>query len=128
VEIDRENVQSRVNGRERMVGRVGDSGDSSSMSSAEKKMYKSEFKHAADLFERTLDADTKSDNMYQKDEYRQVMEKSVQVLKETAAALNQDNLLKQADQIEKDLNAYQQSATPASIFQLHQDLEKAKKI
>ncbi len=111
-----------------MVGRVGDSGDSSGMSSAEKKMYKSEFKHAADLFERTLDADTKSNNMYQKDEYRKVMEKSVQVLKETATALNQDNLLKQADQIEQDLNAYQQSATPASIFQLHQDLEKAKKI
>lgn len=110
-----------------MSGRIGDSGDNLSPSE-QTKMYKSEYKHAADLFERTLNEDQKSTNMYQKDEYRKVMEQSVQVLKETAYALNQDKLLQQADKIEQDLANYQKEGTPASIFQLHADLEKAKKI
>jgi hypothetical protein len=65
--------------------------------------------------------------MYQKDEYRKVMEQSVQVLKETASALKQDHLLDQANKIEEDLASYQQDHSKTSIFQLHQDLEKAKK-
>ncbi len=111
-----------------MTGKIGGDGDMSPrLSAQDKKMYEQEYKHAADLFSRALDADTKSDNMYQKDEYRKVMEQSVQVLKETASALKQDRLLDQANKIEEDLATYQQDHSKTSIFQLHQDLEKAKK-
>jgi hypothetical protein len=110
-----------------MTGKIGDDGDMSVTPAQAKKMYEHEYKQAADLFQRALDADAKSDNMYQKDEYRKVMEQSVQVLKETAGALKKDNLLDQANKIEQDLATYQQDHSKTSIFQLHQDLEKARK-
>jgi len=110
-----------------MADKIGSSGDSPNISPADRKMYKNEYKHAADLFERTLNEDVKSNNMYQQDEFRKVMEQSVQVLKETATALHQDKLMDQANKIEEDLAAYQKDRSPASIFELHKDLEKAKK-
>jgi hypothetical protein len=109
-----------------MVSNVGDGGG---LSSSDKKLYKSEYKHAADLFERALNEDEKSDYMFQKDEFRKVMEKSVQALKDAANALNQDSYLEQAKKIEDDLATYQQDGgSKSSIFQLHQDLERAKKL
>ena len=111
-----------------MVGKIGDSGDSSGITPADKKMYKKEFEEAANLFEDALNSDTKSNYVFQKDEYRKVMEKSVDILKETADALNQKGLIDQANKLEKDLAAYEKDGgSQASIFQLHQDLEKAKK-
>lgn len=112
-----------------MVDRIGNGGsdDLSPISANQKrKMYESEYKHAADLFERTLNAHAKSDNPYQKEAFRKVMDKSLEILKETASELRRQKLLEQNQQIEKDYAAYQQDESKSAKTKLEHDLERAK--
>lgn len=112
-----------------MVDRVGgDSGDQMPPVSAnqKRKMYEAEYKHAADLFERTLNEHAKSDNEYQKDAFRKVMDQSLSILKETAGELKRQELLRQNSQIEKDYAAYQDGGSKSAKSKLEHDLERAK--
>jgi hypothetical protein len=94
----------------------------------EKKMYEQEYKHSADLFKRALDQYSKSENPYQKEEFKGVMEKAMNVLNETAAELMRKELLKQNDLISKDYETFQQFPDdPDTIQKLNKDLDQAKK-
>ncbi|MES2272803.1 MAG: hypothetical protein V4487_01245 [Chlamydiota bacterium] len=95
---------------------------------SEKKMYEQEYKHGADLFKRALDEYKKSDNIYQQKEFKDVMDKAMQVMNETARELMRQELLKQNQQISKDYTAFQDKPTDQTLQnKLGQDLEKAKK-
>jgi hypothetical protein len=112
-----------------MVDKIGDSGDSFGMSSASNaKLYKNEYKRAASDFEDALNADKKSQDMFQKDEFRKSMEEFAQVLKDSATALHNDKLLNRANQIEQDLAAYEKDGSRDSLSQLQKDLDNAKKL
>ena len=93
----------------------------------EKREYELEYKHGADLFKRALNDYLKSDNYFQKEEYKEVMQKAMQVLNETAAELKRQELFKQNQMIQKDFTSFQKLDNEASIEKLAKDLEKAKK-
>ena len=104
------------------VGGIGPTGPQES-----KKMYETEYKHAADLFQRALDEDMKSNNKYQKEEFHQVMNKANLVLNETAKELKRSDLLKQNQQIEQDYKNYMSHPDAAAKQKLQEDLERAKR-
>jgi len=94
----------------------------------DKKMYEQEYKHSADLFKRALDQYTKSDNPYQKAEFKDVMDKAMNVLNETASGLMRKELKTQNDLISKDYATFQKyPGDKDTLDKLSQDLEKARK-
>ncbi len=94
----------------------------------ERKMYEQEYKHSADLFKRALDQYGKSDNPYQKAEFKDVMDKSMQVLNETAHGLMRKELEEQNRQIAKDYARFQKFPGDSdTVDKLGSDLDKAKK-
>lgn len=94
----------------------------------ERKMYEQEYKHSADLFKRALEQYGKAENPYQQNEFKDVMDKAMQVLNETAQELMRQELQKQNSQIAKDYANFQQSPKdPDTINKLNRDLDKAKK-
>lgn len=109
-----------------MTDRIGDEGQIPPMSPRqEKKMYEAEYKQAADLFQRTLTEYSKSDNKYQKEEFKKVMQESLQVLNDAATELRRSDLLNQNSLIEKDYTAFQSDDT--NNDKLKKDLDKAKR-
>ncbi len=108
-----------------MADRIGNEGETPSiLPRQERKMYEAEYKRAADLFERSLEKYSESDNKYQRAEFKKVMEKSLQVLNDTAIELRRKDLLSQNSQIEKDYTAFQADDTKST--KLKTDLDKAK--
>jgi hypothetical protein len=103
---------------------VNKSGDSSPISPADRKMYEQEYKRGADLFQKTLDQYTQSTNPFQKEEYKDVMNKAMDVLNQAAAALKKQDLLKQNQKIAQDFATFQKSE---DSDKLKTDLDKAKK-
>ena len=109
-----------------MVKIQGDGGELPKISAQDKKMYLQEYHHAADLFERAVDAYGKSDNPYQKKAYEKVMNQALQILNETAQGMSSPELLKQNEIIQKDFEAFNAGTQDASK-QLISHLEEAKK-
>ena len=94
----------------------------------EQKMYEQEYKHGADLFKRALDQYSKSDNPNQQAEFKDVMDKAMQVLNETAKELMRNELFKQNEKISQDYATFQKSPSdPDTQSKLEKDLDKAKK-
>lgn len=95
---------------------------------SEKKMYEEEYKHSADLFKRALDQYNKSENPYQKAEFKDVMDQAMQVLNETASGLMRKELKEQNQHIAKDYATFQKHPKdPDTLNKLNHDLDKAKK-
>jgi hypothetical protein len=105
----------------------GDEGSTPRIGPQERKMYEQEYKHSADLFQRALKEHSASDNIFQREEFKQVMDKAMMVLNETARELKRQELLKQNKQIEKDYGAYQNNQNEMIVQKLDEDLDKAKK-
>ncbi|MBX7066688.1 MAG: hypothetical protein K1X28_05605 [Parachlamydiales bacterium] len=94
----------------------------------EKKMYEQEYKHSADLFKRALDQYNKSENPYQKAEFKDVMDKAMTVLNETAHGLMRKELEDQNKKIANDYANFQKyPGDPDTLDKLNSDLDKAKK-
>lgn len=92
------------------------------------KMYEQEYKHSADLFKRALDQYSKSEDPYQQAEFKDVMDRAMQILNETAQELMRKELQKQNDVIAKDYSNFQKfPGNEDTINKLNEDLEKAKK-
>ena len=99
-----------------------------SLGPREKKMYEQEYKHGADLFKRALDQYTKADNPYKQAEFKDVMDKAMNVLNETASELMRKELISQNDRISKDYEAFQKFPDdPDKAAKLNRDLDQAKK-
>lgn len=111
--------------REVYMTEIEGSGDK--ITPIEKKMYETEYKHGADLFQRALTEHAKSDNIYQQEEFKEVMEKAMRVLNETASELKKKDLLKQNQKIEQDYANYRDTGSLDAKDRLNNDLEKAKR-
>ncbi len=107
---------------------MNDISGAGSVGPSEKKMYEQEYKHGADLFKRALDQYAKSDNPYQQAEFKNVMDKAMNVLNETASGLMRKELKAQNEAIAKDYDAFQKHPDDQdALAKLNKDLDKAKK-
>lgn len=97
------------------------------LSPQDKRAYEAEYKQGIDLFKRAVEDYSHSKNMFQKAEFKEVMEKAMQVLNETAAELQKKELLKQNETLSKDLAAFEEQDDAVNTAQLMKDLNKAKR-
>ncbi len=97
------------------------------LSPKERKEFEEEYRHGTDLFKRALNEYSESTNMFQKEEFKEVMEKAMQVLNETARELKNKELLNKNRQIEKDFSDYQQHQSLEHKNKLVTDLDSAQK-
>lgn len=110
-----------------MVDQIsGDSG-MRPLTPQDKRAYEAEYRHGVDLFKQALDDYSHSKNMFQKAEFKDVMEKAMKVLNETAAELQRKELLKQNDLLSQDLSTLGEKDDPTSVAQLKKDLDQAKR-
>jgi len=110
-----------------MADPVRGDGDSYSIQPRDRKLYEGEYKQATDLFQRSLNEYSKSNNIYQKEEFKNVMQQALQILNDTAAELKRQDLLKQNEKIAQDFNTFK-SDDAHSPKQLEADLNQAKKL
>jgi hypothetical protein len=91
-------------------------------------MYEQEYRDSAQLFRDAVEHYAKSDNIYQKKEFQEVMDKALSILNETARELNRKGLLEQNAKIEQDYAKFNKSPDDeGAITQLEKDLDDAKK-
>jgi hypothetical protein len=118
-------------GKKREKGDVmGDSSISGmgSVNPHDRKMYEQEYKHSADLFQRALNQYQKSEDPNQQAEFKDVMDRALQILNETATGLMRSELAKQNAVIAKDYDTFQNfPGDPDTVDKLKSDLENAKK-
>lgn len=93
----------------------------------DKKVFEQEYKHGADLFQRALQQYAKSKDLNQKEEFKEVMDKAMRVLNETAKELKERERMRQSQQIEEDYKAYQANPSPEAQKKLNADLDQAKR-
>ncbi len=98
------------------------------LSPRDKKMYEQEYKQGADLFKHALNQYNKSGDMFQKEEFKKVMDQAMQVLNESANGLMRKELQKQNSKIASDYATFQKYPGDKDTVQtLIKDLDSAKK-
>lgn len=102
------------------------SGSPDPMLPSERRAYEREYKEGADLFQRALAEHAKTENIYKKEEFREVMDKALLVLNETAKELKEKDLALQNKIIAEDYKKYQENPSPATEKALNTDLEQAR--
>jgi hypothetical protein len=102
--------------------------DGGGVNPSDRKLYELQYAQGAELFQKALEHYTQSDNPYQKEEFRQVMEKAMNILNETAQELKARSLAEQNKQIAQDYATFSKyPESPQAIESLNGDLERAKK-
>lgn len=89
--------------------------------------YKQECAQGVHLFKQTLAAYQKSDIPEQQEKYKDVMQKALLIIHETAARCLSAELQKEEINLEQDYKNYIASPTPENLNQLQNDLEHFKK-
>ena len=87
--------------------------------------YIHEYRQGVDLFQRALQESLHADNIYKKEELRQVMDETMGVLNQTVSALKSRQLAEMNSQIAKDYEVYQKDGDPTA---LQSDLKTASKL
>jgi hypothetical protein len=87
-------------------------------------LYEKEYRQGVDLFQRALNEYEKADEIHKKEAFREVMDRAMQVLNETARELKRTDLLDQNKKIEQSFQAFQDNdADPAKLAK---NLDRAK--
>jgi len=97
------------------------------MGPQDQKIYKQQYKHGLDLFQRALGEYSKADEIHKKDAFKKVMDQALDVLNETARGLGRKDLLEQNVKISDDYQSYRAHDTELEKNQLAQDLSSASK-
>jgi hypothetical protein len=93
----------------------------------DKKAYEAEYRQGLDLFKRAMTEYGNADEIHKKEAFKEVMERALQVLNETARELKRPDLMTQNQQIAHDLETYENAGDKDSKSQLAQDIKQAKK-
>ena len=94
----------------------------------DEKMYKQEYKQSADLFKKALDQYEKSDNAFQKAEFKDVMDKAMNILNESAKGMIRKDLEEKNKKIARDYETFQKyPGDHHAVQQLQKDLDEAEK-
>jgi hypothetical protein len=89
-------------------------------------LYRDEYKHGAALFQRALDQYVHANSPQQKEEFKEVMQKAMHVLNETAQGLKKSALKEQNEKIQQDWLKYEKEGSQAAEKKLRDDLDEAK--
>jgi len=100
-------------------------GASSPISPRDKILYEQEYRRGVELFQRALSEYDKADEIHKKDAFREVMDRAMQVLNETARELKRSDLMDQNQKIAQSYQGLQDKEIDPS--QLAQKLKEAKK-
>lgn len=95
-------------------------------SSQDKRAYEMEYKHGLDLFQRALGEYNKAEEIHKKDAFREVMDRALKVMNETAQGLMRDDLKTQNEKIASDYQAFKDKGEHSAESALEQDLNEAK--
>src|SRR3990167_9741129 len=94
----------------------------------EQRMYEQEYKDGAKLFQKALEQYRKSDSIFQKHEFEEVMDKALNVLNQAANELKAKTLVEQNVKIKQDYQSFMKDPTNlAGASQLQKDLDQAMK-
>jgi coenzyme F420-reducing hydrogenase alpha subunit len=85
------------------------------LSPENKKLYEKEYKQGVDLFQRALNEYSKADEMNKKQAFKEVMDRALQVLRETSHELHSPDLEKQTDKIQKDYQDFQEGESSKNL-------------
>ena len=90
-------------------------------------IYKEECVRGTSLFQKTLQEYQKSQLDAQKEQYKDVMEKALQIIRETAAQCLNQEMQKEEMQLEKDYQQFIANPSPENLKMLNDDLQHFKK-
>jgi hypothetical protein len=108
-----------------MVDSAGPTQGGGPISPQDRKLYTEEYHHGVNLFKRALNDYSTANEVHKKDAFRQVMDKALQVLNETAAGLKRQDLLQKNQKIQSDYDTYQNSQEASDKTALTNDLDQA---
>jgi hypothetical protein len=95
------------------------------ISHRDKIQYEKEYRAGVDLFQRALEQYNSTDEPYKKEAFKEVMDRAMQVLNETARELKRADLMDQNQKISQSFEALQDQKTDATI--VANNLKQAKK-
>lgn len=101
-------------------------GDINKISPQDRKLYEQEYKNGAKLFQETLGDYAHANSKFQKQAFKNVMDEAMDVLNQSARALNEEKLLQQNAKIQKDFEKFKEQDTPEMQQKLNDDLNQAK--
>lgn len=110
-----------------MTESMGNTPSPRPITARDKELYKEEYHHGVDLFKRALNEYSAADEVHKKDAFREVMDRALQVLNDTARGLKRTDLLAQNSKIREDFDSYQASQKDTEKNQLVNDLDQADK-
>lgn len=102
--------------------------NSGSVNPRAEKLYKTEYHHGANLFDKALVQANKSTYGPQKKEFSGVMNIALEVLNQSARELKNQALIEQSQIISDKYKAYQQNPNKENFEALRHELQKAKNL
>jgi hypothetical protein len=90
--------------------------------------YKQDFSRSVDLFQRSLEEYEKADEVHKKAKFKEVMDKALQVMNETAKGALSTEAEKQKEQLEKDYQHFIAQNTPENYQKVTEDVADLKKL
>lgn len=107
------------------MAKVEGPGEGMPISPHDRIQYEQEYRKGVDLFQRALSEYNKADEIHKKEAFKEVMDRSMQILNETARELKRSDLMDQNQKISQSFQALQENDTDA--VKLAQNLKNAKK-
>jgi len=90
-------------------------------------IYKHDFERSVDLFQSSLQEYEKAKEFNKKKKFKDVMDKALQIMNETASACLSKKSITEKDQLQKDYQNFLQHDTPNTLKRLNDDLDQLKK-
>ncbi|HSX03309.1 MAG TPA: hypothetical protein VLG76_01120 [Rhabdochlamydiaceae bacterium] len=100
---------------------------SGSITPQQKAVYKQEFVRGADLFKQSFNEYLSADNDNKKTLLKDVMERALQVMNETAKYALSQKKLEQENKLEQDFDNFISNESPESTKELQNDIDKLQK-
>ncbi len=100
---------------------------SGSITPQEKAMYRQEFARGASLFKQSFEQYLSSDNDNKKTLLKDVMDRALQVMNETAKYVLSQKKLEQENKLEQDYGNFISNESPDTIKELQSDIDKLRK-
>jgi hypothetical protein len=108
------------------MGIMSEIDNAGSVNPRAEKLYKQEYQHGANLFEKALLQANKSSYPPQQKEFAGVMNIAMEVLNQSARELKSQTLMAQSQKIAEKYKEYQKNPTKENFEALRSDLDKAK--
>ncbi|HSW87115.1 MAG TPA: hypothetical protein VLG49_06420 [Rhabdochlamydiaceae bacterium] len=91
-----------------------------------KATYKQEFARSVDLFQKSLQEYEKTEEFHKKAKFKDVMDKALQIMNETAKACLSKKAQSEKTQLEKDYQNFIQHDNPETYDKLNEDIDHLK--